>query len=196
MFSGWDILSVLQPMKEMTPKNHSLFVQFAERLSGKDIFPSLTTLNLMGIIRVFTKVDNASDPTIMKFISQKVLPRVTSEVAKFDAVELVDVLASIADHAVRSGAAQDAHLLAIVLPEIEKRYNETSLLHSITNMNSLCKLRVLHPGLLERITKDLNDPLRLRNIPPKYLSRVVWVFARYGRLDQIFSSVIPFVRQK
>jgi len=85
-------------------------------------------------------------------------------------------------------------ILMTLVPEIERRYNEVSLVHSINNVWALTQLRVRHEGLLQRCADDLNNSQKSKDLTPGYMARIVWVYRRCNFWDSISGTMLPLIR--
>ncbi|CEM39000.1 unnamed protein product [Vitrella brassicaformis CCMP3155] len=185
-FQPEDVMTLLWPMYELAPNDLELWNMLVDKIW--EMFEEFSPLNLLGVYRVMAKLD----PVPQELIDY-MLPQIRDCVATFDSFELNDVLYAIADH-VREGATkQDMVLLNILLPEIERKYPQTTLLHTITNMWSLSRLQILHPRLLERATLDLVNPTLTTGLTPRFLAKAVWTWARFGMLDRVLPTLYPMI---
>lgn len=182
-YVGPDFVKMLFPFYRMRPKDSNLFAHFSIEL--EEHFYELSTLHLIAIVRVYAKIDKNEQQ--IEFIEQMVIPRLQQDIAKYDTEELSALLVSLAA-APKMETSADVPLLAAIIPQIEKRFDETPILTTIVNLNALCRLRVYHKRLLDLASVDLGDRWRIRNIPPKYIAVAVWTFSRFNLLDRILPA--------
>eukprot|EP00923_Selenidium_pygospionis_P033955 GHVN01059413.1.p1 GENE.GHVN01059413.1~~GHVN01059413.1.p1 ORF type:complete len:394 (+),score=14.00 GHVN01059413.1:615-1796(+) len=148
----------------------------------------LTGLQLIGVMRVYAKLAPHLRPE--PFFSQTVVPRAWAALGEFDASELSDILVATSfEHTEK----WDRELLELLLLQLVRRYNETSLMHTISNLAALCRLRIYHPQLMELATRDLTNPDRVYGMPGLSAATVLWVFARFGQLDSVLPALTPIV---
>lgn len=188
-FNGPEFVKMLLPLYRLRPEDLSLFAHISVEL--EEHFYELTTLNLIAIVRVYARLPKNDQQT--QFLESHVIPRLQSDIARYDTEELSALLLSLA-----SLKAMDVHanvpLLAAIVPQIERRYDETPLLTSIINVNALCRLRVYHKRLVDLLCHDLSNPYKIRNLPPKYVAMALWTFTRYGVRDRVLPVFTSLVR--
>merc|ERR1719487_2137555 len=103
----------------------------------------------------------------------QLVPRLQELLKDYDAQELSEMLVSIAQ---AGDEAKDMDILICLVPEIEKRYAEVSLVQAINNVWALTQLKVVHPPLLDRVAADLANPKKSQDLTPAYMARSTWVF--------------------
>merc|ERR1719215_2569676 len=123
----------------MAPGDDELFEVLEQRILAK--LEDFSALNLMGLIRIFNKRASKHH----NFLSV-VLPRLRKLLEDYEALELSDMLFSMAKS---PEAAADMDILMTLVPEVERRYSEVALVHSINNVWALAQLKVRHEGLLQ-----------------------------------------------
>merc|ERR1719463_5612 len=136
------------PLWIMAPGDDDLFEVLEKRIVKK--LEDFTALNLMGLIRIFNKRASKHHD----FLSE-VLPRLRKLLGEYEALELSEMLVSMAQS---PEAAADMDILMTLVPEVERRYHEVSLVHAINNVWALTQLKVVHPRLLDRVALDLSNP--------------------------------------
>merc|ERR1719277_2950618 len=155
------MVDILGPMWVLVPDDDELFEQFEQRILEK--LDDFTALNFMGIIRIFNKRASKHHALL-----EQALPRLRDLLANYEGVELSEMLMSIAQSA---EAAADMDILMTLVPEIERRYSEVSLVHSINNVWALAQLRMRHERLLQRVADDLNNDTKAKDLTPGYMAR-------------------------
>lgn len=183
-FEAVDVVDIIGPLWIMSPDDDELFEALEERILAK--LEDFTALNFMGIIRIFNKRASKHHELL-----SKVLPRLRELLASYEGVELSEMLVSMAQSA---DAAADMDILMTLVPEIERRYSEVSLVHAINNVWALTQLRVSHQGMLERVAQDLQNPIRIKDLTPGYMARIAWVYRRCGRWDLVSTSILPMIQ--
>lgn len=183
-FEAVDIVDALGPMWIMTPDNDELWEVLEQRILKK--LDDFTAPNFMGIVRIYNKrADKHHD------LLSKVLPKLQELLANYEGVELSEMLVSMAQSA---DAAADMDILMTLVPEIERRYNEVSLLHCINNVWALTQLKIVHPPLLQRVADDLKNPTRTKDLTPGYMARIAWVYRRCEQWDMVSENILPLIR--
>ena len=119
------------------------------------------------------------------------IPRLKELLANYEGVELSEMLVSMAQSV---EAAADMDILMTLVPEVERRYNEVSLLHSLNNVWALCQMKIVHEGLLKRVAEDLNNPTKSKDLTSGYMARVAWVYRRCHKWDLIAATLLPMIR--
>lgn len=185
-FGPEELVAVLFPLFEMAPANEKLWRLLARR--AVKVMDQLSTMNLIAVVRVFGKLGRNEEGVL-----DRALPRVAAEIGQFDSFELNALLVAIGDHAESGGTRKDVHLLSVLLPEVVRKYGETSLLHTVENLWCLCRLKVYHRELMELAIRDLSNPSRIARLPPKYIAKVCWVMARFKRLDAVLKAFTPLI---
>lgn len=183
-FEAVDIVDIVAPMWTLIPGDDDLFESLEQRTLVK--LEDFTALNLIGIVRIFNK-----RATKHHELLAQVLPRLQKLLAEYEAMELSEMLMSIAQS---TEASQDMDVLMILVPEIERRYSEVSLMHSINNVWALTQLKVVHPGLLQRVAQDLGVGTKTKDLTPTYMARIVWVYRRCDSWDLVSESMLPLIK--
>jgi len=183
-FEAVDIVDIISPMWTLQPGDDDLWEAFEQRIMLK--IDDFTALNLIGLLRIFNKREG-QHPDLMS----KAMPRLQNLLKDYEAVELTEMLMSIAQS---HEAAQDMDILLVLVPEIERRYNEVSLVHAINNIWALTRLKVVHQPLLTRVAKDLSSPTKTKDLTPAYMSRIVWVYRRCKAWDEIKDHLLPLIK--
>eukprot|EP01068_Selenidium_serpulae_P004307 Selendium_serpulae@DN3503_c0_g1_i1.p1 len=157
-----------------------------------DNLADLTTTNLIGVLRVFAKLTKSMRPE--PFFSREVVPRVWAGLEEMTPIELCDILGSISH---QGGEGAEREMLELLLMQVVRKYEQTSLLHSTLNLGSLCRLKVYHKELLELLSNDLKDPFRIRGLPAQQLAHVVWMMSRFGKLDDsLLDTLTSLIEEK
>jgi len=154
---------------------------------GKRVVEQLadfTAPNLMAVMRIFGKRPGSSD------VLTQVAPRLRELLADYEATELTDMLVSMA---MAQEAAGDMDILMTLVPEVERRYAEVSLVHAINNLWALTQLKVVHQSLLARVAADLNDAQKTRDLTPPFMARIAWVYRRCQAWDSVSSAMLPLI---
>lgn len=183
-FDAVDIVDILGAMWTLIPGHDDLFEALEERILLQ--LEDFTALNLIGIVRIFNK-RAAKHHELMS----KVMPKLKELLLEYEAMELSEMLMSIAQS---REAAQDMGILMVLVPEIEKRYSEVSLVHAINNVWALTQLQVIHEGLLDRLAQDLADQKKTQDLPPNIMSRIVWIYRRCNAWDKVSGAMLPLVK--
>merc|ERR1719463_96532 len=136
------------PLWIMAPGDDDLFEVMEKRILKK--LEDFSALNLVGLIRIFNKRASKHHD----FLSE-VLPRLRKLLGDYEALELSEMLVSMAQS---PEAAADMDILMTLVPEVERRYHEVSLVHAINNVWALTQLKITHQGLLTRLAQDLSNP--------------------------------------
>jgi len=171
-------------MWTMAPGDDELFEVIEKRIVKK--LEDFSALNLMGLIRIFNKRASKHHD----FLSE-VLPRLKTLLEDYEALELSEMLVSMA----QSPEAQaDMDILMTLVPEVERRFSEVSLLHAINNVWALTQLKVVHPRLLDRVASDLSNPKKSQDLPPAYMARVTWVYRRCNMWDKVSTFMLPLLK--
>ena len=68
----------------------------------------------------------------------------------------------------------------MLVPLLEQKYDQLSLVNHINNLWALTKLSVTHEGFLQQVAKDLSPKNVHEDLPTKWLCRAIWIYARYG----------------
>jgi len=183
-FEAVDIVDILGAIWILIPGDDDLFESIEARILEK--LEDFSALNLMGIVRIFNKRASKHHDLL-----SKVLPQLRSLLQDYEAMELSDMLVSMAQSA---EAASDMDILMTLVPEVERRYNEVSLVHAINNIWALTSLKVIHPRLLEAVARDLGDPKKSKDLTPAFMSRIVWVYRRCNSWDKVSGVMLPLIR--
>lgn len=183
-FEAIDVVDALGPMFFMMPQDDEFFEVLEQRIYKK--LDEFTALNFMGIVRIYNKRASKHHELL-----KQVLPRLRELLSNYEAVELSEMLVSMAQSA---EAATDMDILMILVPEIERRYTEVSLVHAINNVWALTQLKMAHQGLLQRVADDLSNPVRTKDLTPTYMARIAWVYRRCNAWDMVKDSMGPLIR--
>ena len=185
-FEAIDVVDALGPMWIMTPDDDELFEELEKKIYEK--IDDFTALNFMGIVRIYNKRASKHHELL-----SKVIPRLKELLATYEGVELSEMLVSMAQSA---EAAADMDILMTLVPEIEKRYQDVSLLHSINNVWALAQMKINHAGLMKRVAEDVSTPHKVKDLTPGYMARLVWVYRRCGpeAWDMVKDSLLPLIR--
>lgn len=183
-FEAVDVVDILGALWILAPWDDELFEMLEQRILAR--MEDFTALNFMGIIRIFNKRASKHHNLL-----EKVIPRLRELLGNYEGVELSEMLVSMAQS---SEAQADMDILMTLVPEIERRYSEVSLVHAINNVWALTQLRMVHQGLLSRVAQDLANSTKTRNLTPGYMARIAWVYRRCGAWDQIASAMLPLIR--
>ena len=185
-FEAIDVVDALGPMWTMTPDDDELFEVLEQRIYEK--MDDFTALNFMGIVRVYNKRAAKHHELL-----SKVIPRLRELLATYEGVELSEMLVSMAQ---ASEASADMDILHTLVPEIERRYNDVSLLHSINNVWALAQMKINHEGLLKRVAEDVSTSHKVKDLTPGYMARLVWVYRRCGpeTWGLVKDSLLPLIR--
>jgi len=183
-FEAVDIIDALGPMWIMVPDDDELWEMWEELILEK--IEDFTALNFMGVVRIYNKRASKHHDLLAK-----VLPRLRELLTGYEGIELSEMLVSMAQSA---DAAKDMDILMVLVPEIERRYNEISLVHAINNVWALTQLKITHQGLLQRVAKDLENETKTRDLTPMYMSRIAWVYRRCNSWDLVAPALLPLIR--
>ena len=115
MFSGLNLVETISTMHELLPEDEELFEMFGERVI--DVMDELNALNLIGIIRVYNKIQHYE-------LLQVLVPRLQALLRDYDPQELSEMLIALAQS---STAVHDIDVLCCLLPEIMRRIQEVPL---------------------------------------------------------------------
>ncbi|CAK9059833.1 unnamed protein product [Durusdinium trenchii] len=181
-FEAIDVIDALGAMWIMVPDDEELFEALEQKIYEK--MEDFTAPNFMGIIRVYNKMASKHHTLL-----SKVIPRLRELLANYEGVELSEMLVSMAQ-----SVDSDMDILMTLVPEVEKRYNEVSLLHSVNNVWALCQMKIVHEGLLKRVAEDLCNPTKSKDLPAGYMARVAWIYRRCNRWDLISEALLPMIR--
>jgi len=181
-FEAIDVVDALGPMWTMTPDDDELFEVLEQKIYEK--IDDFTALNFMGIIRIYNKRASKHHQLLTKIV-----PRLKDLLAKYEGVELSEMLVSMAQ-----SKETDMDILMTLVPEVERRYNEVSLLHSLNNVWALCQLKIKHPRLLEKVAQDLSNPHKSKDLTAGYMARIVWVYRMCGSWDLVSDTLLPMIR--
>jgi len=182
-FEAVDIVDILGGIWILVPDDDELFDMLEERIIQK--LEDFTALNFMGIVRVYNKRAEKSHGLL-----SKVLPRLREQLANYEGVELSEMLVSMAQSA---EAAADMDILMVLVPEIERRYSEVSLVHAINNVWALTQLKMVHQGLLQLVAQDLSNATKTKDLPTTFLARIVWVYRRCNVWDLVKEPMLPLI---
>lgn len=81
-----------------------------------------------------------------------------------------------------------------LVPEVERRYNEVSLVHCINNVWALVQMKMVHHGLLQRVADDLHNPKKSKDLTPGYMARIAWVYRRCDTWSMVSEALLPLIR--
>ncbi|CAJ1418598.1 unnamed protein product [Effrenium voratum] len=183
-FEAVDVVDALGPMWIMTPDDDELFEALEQKIYEK--LEDFTALNFMGIIRIYNKRASKHYELL-----SKVVPKLRELLANYEGVELSEMLVSMAQSV---EAAADMDILMTVVPEIERRYSEVSLLHCINNIWALTQMKITHEGLLKRVAEDLSNPQKIKDVTPGYMARIAWVYRRCNQWALVSEALLPLIR--
>lgn len=183
-FEALDIVDILGSLWIMVPGDDVLWEVLEERILEK--IEDFTALNFMGIIRIYNKRASKHHDLLAK-----VIPRLRDLLKNYEGIELSEMLVSIAQSA---EATADMDILMSLVPEIERRYSEVSLVHCINNIWALTQLKMAHQGLLQRVAEDLKNTTRTKDLTPGYMARIAWVYRRCNAWDMVSEAMIPLLR--
>mmetsp|Transcript_68716 Transcript_68716/g.123850 ORF Transcript_68716/g.123850 Transcript_68716/m.123850 type:complete len:452 (-) Transcript_68716:80-1435(-) len=183
-FEAVDIVDALGPMHLLTPGDDELWEVLEGRIIVK--LDDFTALNFMGIIRIYNKRANKHNDLLLK-----VVPRLRELLSSYEGVELSEMLLSMAQS---KEAATDMDILMTLVPEIERRYGEVSLVHSINNVWGLTQLKMVHEGMLKKVAADLTNTTKTKDLTPGYMARIAWVYRRCNAWDMVRESMLPLIR--
>jgi len=166
------------------PGDDELWEVLEKRIVEK--LDDFTALNFMGIIRIYNKRASKHYDLL-----GKALPRLRELLRNYEGLELSEMLFSMAQSA---EAASDMDILMTLVPEIERRYEEVSLVHAINNVWALTQLKIVHQGLLSRVATDLSNTTKTRDLTPKYMARIAWSYRRCSAWEMVSDSMLPLIR--
>jgi hypothetical protein len=183
-FEAVDIVDIIGALWVLVPGDDELFECLETRILQK--LDDFSALNLMGLIRIFNKRTSKH----FDFLAQ-VVPKLKTLLADYEALELSEMLVSMA----QSPEAQaDMDILMTLVPEVERRYKEVSLVHAINNVWALTQLKVVHPRLLDLVAADLANEKKSRELPPSFMARIVWVYRRCNAWDKVSAVMLPLIK--
>lgn len=183
-FDAVDIVDIMSALWTMAPGDDELFDVVEKRIVKK--VEDFSALNLMGLIRIFNKRASKHHD----FLGM-VLPRLRKLLEDYEALELSDMLVSMAQS---PEAAADMDILMTLVPEVERRYSEVSLVTSINNVWALTHLKVVHPRLLDAVAKDLSNTKKSQDLTPAYMARSTWVYRRCNAWDKVSKVLLPLLK--
>lgn len=183
-FEAVDIVDVIGAMWILVPGDDELWEMLEQRILKQ--VDDFTALSFMGILRIYNKRASKHHDLL-----SKVIPKLKTLLQNYEGVELSEMLVSMAQS---SEAAADMDILMTLVPEIERRYSEVSLVHNINNIWALTQLRVIHNGLLERVAVDLSKPSKTKDLTTGYMARIAWVYRRCQKWDMVSSFMLPLIR--
>jgi len=183
-FEAVDIVDVVGALWSLVPGDDELFEALETRILLK--LEDFSALNLMGLIRIINKRASKHHD----FLS-KVLPRLRGLLADYEALELSEMLVSMAQS---PEAKADMDILMTLVPEVERRYHEVSLVHAINNVWALTQLKVVHSRLLDRVAADLANEKKSQELPPSFMARIVWVYRRCNAWDKVSAIMLPLIK--
>jgi hypothetical protein len=183
-FEAVDVIDIMSAMWQMAPGDDELFEVMEKRIIKK--LDDFTALNLMGLIRIFNKRASKHHD----FLSE-VLPRLRKLLGDYEALELSEMLVSMAQ---APEAAADMDILMTLVPEVERRYTEVSLVQAINNIWALTQLKVVHPRMLDLVAADLNNPKKSQDLTPAYMARCTWVYRRCNQWDKVSAVMLPLLK--
>mmetsp|Transcript_36465 Transcript_36465/g.77556 ORF Transcript_36465/g.77556 Transcript_36465/m.77556 type:complete len:465 (+) Transcript_36465:3-1397(+) len=183
-FEAVDIVDILGAMYVLVPDDDELWEMLEARILLR--IDDFTALNFMGIIRIYNKRHEKHNELLAEIV-----PRLRELLGQYEAIELSEMLVSMAQSA---EAAADMDILGTLVPEIERRYNEVSLVHSINNIWALSQLKIRHEGLLTRVAEDLKNPTKSKDLPPVYMAKIAWIYRRCNAWDMVSESMLPLIK--
>lgn len=183
-FEAIDIVDILGSLWIMVPGDDELFEVLEERIVVK--IEDFTALNFIGIIRIYNKRASKHHDLLAK-----VIPRLRDLLKNYEGIELSEMLVSMAQSA---EAAADMDILMSLVPEIERRYSEVSLVHCINNLWALTQLKMVHEGMLTRVAEDLKNTTKTKDLTPGYMARIAWVYRRCNAWDMVSEAMLPLLR--
>lgn len=183
-FEAVDIVDIMGPLWTMIPYDDELYEMLERRIIEK--IDDFTALNFMGIIRVYNKRAEKHHELL-----SKVLPRIKELLQNYEAVELSEMLMSMA---LSGDAKADMDILMTLVPEIERRYGEVSLVHAVNNVWALTQLKMRHESLLQRVADDLKNETKTSNLPPGFMARIAWVYRRCNAWDMVKDALLPLIK--
>ncbi|AFZ81290.1 hypothetical protein BEWA_006990 [Theileria equi strain WA] len=130
---------------------------------------------------------------LVTFGGERILPQLEEDLSKYGTSELTHLLSVLAQRTERDNTILDFPIVAILMHHIIRMYDKTPLLYSLSNLCSLCRLKIRHDKFIELVSNDLKDPLKTANIYHKHLSRTIWVLARFDLLDKLLDDLMPHV---
>lgn len=183
-FEAVDIVDILGALWTLIPGEDETFEVLEKRIV--ETLDDYSALNLMGIVRIFNKRAAKHHDLLAK-----VLPRLRHLLQDYEAIELSEMLVSMAQS---NEASQDMDILFTLVPEIERRYGEVSLVHAINNVWALTQLSVVHQGLLDCVAKDLRSSTKSKDLTPAYMCRIAWVYRRCNSWDKVSDVMLPLIK--
>lgn len=183
-FEAVDIVDILGALWILLPSHDKLFTTIEKRILEK--IDDFTALNLMGLARIYNKRAQKHHELL-----GKILPRLRKLLINYETVELIEMLASMAQ---TKEAVQDMDILMTFVPEVERRIHQVSLLHAINTVWSLTKLGINHPRLLDYVAKELSQEQKTRDLTAVFLARIAWIYRRCNAWDQVSEFILPLIR--
>lgn len=177
MFTGMSLVETIGSMWTLLPEDEELFEMLGERIV--DVIDDFNALNLIGIIRIYNKLQHYEILSIL-------VPRLQELLREYDEAELMDMMVALA-HA--GTAVQDMDVLVCLVPEILRRFDDVPLQVKITHLWCMTKLKITHEDMLGRCARDLTNPNLTRGMPASMVCRVLWIYARSGALDMVLGSM-------
>ncbi|PHJ23984.1 hypothetical protein CSUI_002161 [Cystoisospora suis] len=194
-FGAKEIVLSLYPMYILVgEKDVELWRLFAERLEKEGIMKDLSVLNILSILRVYEKLEERSmnGDEFRPFIDLMKDIFVTG-IQGYDAIELHDIVCTLSCY--HRQTRRDIHLLSLILPYLDKKLHLLSLLHQISLLKALVKMKFYHVSLVHSLLLQLQDRKKIERMPPKYIALTLWIFARLGRLSDISYSMVPLMER-
>lgn len=191
-FEAVDIVDAMPAMWKLTPGDAELWEMFTERLKQK--VDDLTVPNILGVLRIYNKM-----PDKQHGILAELVPRLTKSLEAYNTVEICELVAALAMNPL---GRDDPDILTALLPEIQKREDELDDVQAVNLLWSLTRLGVFSETLVRRIAMDMNVPDVIKDIPPRFIAKVLWVFSQFdgtrlvensllGRLNECVDDVEP-----
>jgi len=185
------LVLILMPMIKMQRKNKRFWKAVTKQIELVMDQDKFSTLNYMAIFRAYNMM--LDDLKEAKGLLEKVVPKIEEGIKEYEAGELSDILVTIGDHAMTGDTKQDTHLVRLLLPEIERRYSETSLADTLNNLWALVRLRIYPLQLVAFAEEDFCNPKRMAGLPPKQIARVAWIWGRLGRVRRVTPVLLPLI---
>jgi hypothetical protein len=184
-FQAVDIVDVLPSMLMLCPQDDEVFKMLGDRTM--QLVDDFSAPNLVGVIRCFAKVPNKD----LSLLAQLV-PRLRDSLGQYDTHEISDMIVSVAQASELDGTVRkDLDVLSALIPEVEARFAETPLLVQLNTLWALTQLRVTHHRLLEATAGDLRTPIKVADMPTKYVCRALWIYRRSNRLSLVMDALLP-----
>lgn len=183
-FEAVDIVDILGALWILIPSHDKLFASLEKRILEK--IDDFTALNLMGLVRIYNKRAQKHHELL-----SKILPRLRKLLIDYETVELIEMLASMAQ---ADEAVGDMDILMTLVPEVERRIHQVSLLHAINTVWSLTKLGIVHQRLLDYVAEELSHEQKTRDLTSVFLARIAWIYRRCNAWDKVSEFILPLIR--